>query len=212
MTSALGNFIKTRVGWFLFVWVGSFFFFRRSQETKTQCQDRILSGRGCILKGEKYSPDFMFCFDSRMLKLYTQRSCTRTFSNTLTKSGTLSASTLLRWQQILCRGLPSAIQFSDQQWRQRRKAQDTCCCLITKSRLILVTPWTAARQVSLSFTISQSLLKLMSIELMMPSNRLVLSCPRCLIRLMKPLRKFASFFSTSRSYIIFWKRMEEELE
>ena len=37
-----------------------------------------------------------------------------------------------------------------------------------------LTPWTAARQASLSFTISWSLLKLMSIELVMPSNYLVL--------------------------------------
>ena len=36
------------------------------------------------------------------------------------------------------------------------------------------TPWTAACQVSLSFTISQSLLKFTSIELMMPSNYLIL--------------------------------------
>ena len=39
------------------------------------------------------------------------------------------------------------------------------------------TPWTAARQASLSFTISWSLLKLMSIESMMPSNYLILCCP-----------------------------------
>ena len=36
---------------------------------------------------------------------------------------------------------------------------------------------TAAHQVPLSFTISQSLLKLMSIESVMPSNRLILCCP-----------------------------------
>ena len=39
-----------------------------------------------------------------------------------------------------------------------------------------VTPWTAARQASLSFTISRSLLKLMSIESLMPSNHLILCC------------------------------------
>ena len=38
-------------------------------------------------------------------------------------------------------------------------------------------PWTAARQVSLSFTISWSLLKLMSIESVIPSNHLSLCCP-----------------------------------
>ena len=42
---------------------------------------------------------------------------------------------------------------------------------------LFVTSWTAAHQTSLSFTISQSLLKLMSIELMMPSNDLILCCP-----------------------------------
>ena len=39
------------------------------------------------------------------------------------------------------------------------------------------TPRTAAHQASLSFTSSQSVLKLMSIELLMPSNHLILHCP-----------------------------------
>ena len=42
---------------------------------------------------------------------------------------------------------------------------------------LFLTPWTAARQASLSFTISQSLLKLMSIELVMPPNHLILTHP-----------------------------------
>ena len=40
-----------------------------------------------------------------------------------------------------------------------------------------VTPWTAARQASLSITNSRSLLKLMSTESVMPSNHLILSSP-----------------------------------
>ena len=43
-----------------------------------------------------------------------------------------------------------------------------------------MTPCTAVLQASLSFTVSQSLLKLMSIELMMPSNHLIL-CPPLLL-------------------------------
>ena len=43
--------------------------------------------------------------------------------------------------------------------------------------LLFATPWTAAHQASLSFTISWSLLKLMFIELVMSSNRLILCCP-----------------------------------
>ena len=40
---------------------------------------------------------------------------------------------------------------------------------------LFAAPWTAARQAPLSFTISWSLLKLMSIESVMPSNHLILS-------------------------------------
>ena len=42
---------------------------------------------------------------------------------------------------------------------------------------LFVTPWTAAHQASLSVTSSWSLLRLMSIELVMPSNHLILCCP-----------------------------------
>ena len=41
---------------------------------------------------------------------------------------------------------------------------------------LFVTPWTAALQASLSITNSQSLLKLMAIELVMPSSHLTLCC------------------------------------
>ena len=49
-------------------------------------------------------------------------------------------------------------------------------CLVAKLCLT-VTPWIAACQAFLSFTISLSLLKLMSIESLMPSNFLILYCP-----------------------------------
>ena len=58
------------------------------------------------------------------------------------------------------------------------------CCfvvyLLSRGQLF-ATPWTAARQASLSFTISWSLLKLMSIESVMPSNHLVLCHPLLLL-------------------------------
>ena len=49
-----------------------------------------------------------------------------------------------------------------------------------------VTPWTAAHQASLAFTISQSLFKLMSIESVMSSNHLILCHPLLLLPLMFP--------------------------
>ena len=47
--------------------------------------------------------------------------------------------------------------------------------------LTLCKPWTAARQASLSFTSSWTLLRLMSIESVMPSNQLILCCPLLLL-------------------------------
>ena len=46
---------------------------------------------------------------------------------------------------------------------------------------LFAAPWTAAHQASLSITISWSLLKLMSIELVMPSNHLILCHPLLLL-------------------------------
>ena len=58
---------------------------------------------------------------------------------------------------------------------------------------LFATPWTAARQASLSFTISRSLLKLMSIESVMPSNHLILYRPLILLPSIIPrIRVFSS--------------------
>ena len=57
----------------------------------------------------------------------------------------------------------------------------SCCGSVAQSCLTFCDPQAAARQASLSFTISQSLFKLMSIELVMPSNHLILCCPLLLL-------------------------------
>ena len=46
---------------------------------------------------------------------------------------------------------------------------------------LFATPWTAARQACLSFTLTRSLLKLMSIESVTPSNHLILCLPLLLL-------------------------------
>ena len=51
---------------------------------------------------------------------------------------------------------------------------------------LFMTPWTAACQASMSFTLSWSLLKLMSIESVMASNYLILCCPFLLLPLIFP--------------------------
>ena len=55
------------------------------------------------------------------------------------------------------------------------------CCSVAKLCRLFVIPWTVARQASPSFINSQSLLKLMSIKLVMPSNHLILCHPLLLL-------------------------------
>ena len=68
---------------------------------------------------------------------------------------------------------------------------------------LFATPWTAACQASLSFTISQSLLKLMSIELVMPSNHLILCCPLLLLPSIFPSNRV---FSSESALHIRWPK------
>ena len=87
-----------------------------------------------------------------------------------------------------------------------------CCVLyVVVVRLLrrvqlFTTSWTAAHQASLSFTVSQSLLKLTSIESVMPSNHLILStiapfsCPQ-----FSPA-SFPRVFSSESALCITWPK------
>ena len=66
---------------------------------------------------------------------------------------------------------------------------------------LFVTPWTAAHQASLSFTISWSLLKLRSIASMMPSNHLILCRPLLLLPSVSPSIRV---FSSESAFRITW--------
>ena len=68
---------------------------------------------------------------------------------------------------------------------------------------LFVTPWTAARQASLSITNSQSLLKLRSIELAVLSNHLILCHPLLLLPLVLPS---ISVFSSESVLHIRWPK------
>ena len=70
------------------------------------------------------------------------------------------------------------------------------CSIQSLSRVqLFATPWTVACQVSLCITNSWSLLRLMSIELVMPSNHLILCCP-----LLLPLQSFPASVSFLMSH------------
>ena len=78
-----------------------------------------------------------------------------------------------------------------------------CSCSVTQLCPTLATPWTAARQTSLSFTISWSLLKLVSVESVMPSNHLILCCPLLLLPSIFPSIRV---FSTESAFHIRWSK------
>ena len=68
-----------------------------------------------------------------------------------------------------------------------------------------MTPWTAALWTSLSFTISRSFLKLMSIELVMPSNHLILCCPLLLLPSIFPsIRVFSNELALHIRWPKYW--------
>ena len=67
-----------------------------------------------------------------------------------------------------------------------------------------MTPWTAACQALLSITISRSLLKLMSVELVMPSNHLILCRPLLLPSLFPSIRVFSSELALCIQWPKYW--------
>ena len=89
-------------------------------------------------------------------------------------------------------------------WRKKTKQHYYYFVVQLLSRVrLFATPWTAARQASLSFTISRSLLKLMSVELVMPSNHLILCHPLLLLPSIFPRIRV---FSNELALCIRWQK------
>ena len=78
-----------------------------------------------------------------------------------------------------------------------------CCSSVSQSCLTLCEPMDCSHQASFSFTISQSLLKLMSIELVMPSNHLILCYPLLLLPSVLPSIRV---FSNESALCIRWPK------
>ena len=90
-----------------------------------------------------------------------------------------------------------------------------CCTPGTETTVLIIlllsrsvmssseTPWTVAHQASLSFTISQSLLKLMSIDVVIPSNYFILCRPLLLLPSIFPSIRV---FSSESALLIKWPK------
>jgi len=88
-----------------------------------------------------------------------------------------------------------SVQFSSVQWL-------SCVWLFP-------TPWTTAHQAALSITNSQSLLKFMSIELVMPSNHLILCHPLVLLLIIREMQiKITMSNTTQWSEWPSWKSLQ----
>ena len=101
------------------------------------------------------------------------------------------------WKYVLGWFWKKSIDFSYKTSRKRKGTEKSplkwTVQLQSLSRVrLFVTPWTAARQASLCITNSQSLLKLMSIELVMPSNHLILCRPLLLLSSNFQMRVFSN--------------------
>ena len=89
---------------------------------------------------------------------------------------------------------PQGLRFmGSQRFRHEFLNHFCCCCSVVQSRLALVTLWAVTRQASLSFTTSQTLLKLTSLESVLPSSHLILC---------RPLLLMPSFCSASGSFLV----------
>ena len=79
------------------------------------------------------------------------------------------------------------------------------CCSVTQSCLTFVTPWNAECQASVTFTISQNLLRLMSLESVMLSNHLILCRPLLLWPSIFPsIRVFSNESALCIRWLNYW--------
>ena len=102
----------------------------------------------------------------------------------------------------------ASIKHKDgKKWEYPRNRENYCFLLFNLGSYVwlFATPWTVAHQASLSFTISWSLLILMSIKTVMPSNHLILCSPLLLLHSICPsIRVFSSESALCIRWPEFW--------
>ena len=121
------------------------------------------------------------------------------------EKGTAIHSSILAWR-IPWIEEPDWLQFVGLQrvghdWVTNTRTHQVSRSVVSDS----LTPWTAAHQASLSITNSWSLLKLMSIKSVMPSNHLILCCPLLLLPSILPrIRVFSKESVLHKRWPKYW--------
>ena len=120
----------------------------------------------------------------------------------------LSHPFLLLWQQTNTLRITLEVSLQQKIWILYIRILEVlhCSSVQSLSRVrLFMTPWTAACQASLNITNSRSLLKLMSIELVMPSNHLILCHPPLLLPSIFPsIRVFSNDSVLSIRWPKYW--------
>ena len=101
-------------------------------------------------------------------------------------------------------GLPSIGSHSRTRLKRLSSSSSILCCVVAVVQSlshvrVFAIPWTAPHQIPLSFTISQSLLKLIPIESVMLSKHLIICHPLLLLPSMFPSIRVISFLQVSES-------------
>ena len=113
-----------------------------------------------------------------------------------------------------CIGCPANVTESKNYLQPKEQGRHRHVCMCAKAlqfssvqslshAWLFATPWIAARQASLSITNSQSLLKLMSIESVMPSSHLILCHP---LLLLLPIHPSIRLFSSETTLCMRWPK------
>ena len=98
-------------------------------------------------------------------------------------------------------------------WNDNNIISQLCCCESLSHDQLFVTPWAAACQAPLSFTISQGLPKFMSIELVMSSNHLILCHLLLLLPSISPsLRIFSNELAVCIRWPKYWSLAQSKLK
>ena len=109
---------------------------------------------------------------------------------------------VVRTQHFHCHG--PRVQFLVRKLRSHKP----CCVVVVVLSLshvwLFITPWAAACQASLSFSISQSLCKLISIGSMMPSNHLIFYYPLLLPSIFPSIRVFSNESALRIKWSKYW--------
>ena len=116
---------------------------------------------------------------------------------------------IIRWGEVPHRRLLFFLSWSS--WRRTHRYSKLFPSIVVavvqslSCVQLIVTPWTAAHQASLSFTISWSLLKFMSIDVVIPSNYFILCHPLLLLPSIFPsIRVFSSESALHIRWLKYW--------